>query len=780
MTQHAGQARDFEPYAGFGGRIAQTMAAAEPWWPPPRHVPTRRPNVIVILADDLGFSDIGCFGSEIPTPHLDAAAAQGVRFGNFRVTPLCSPTRAALLTGLNAHAAGIGFPTHIDPGFPGYRSELPLDQPTMPEVFRHNGYSTLMVGKWHLCKDEDYSEAGSRHNWPLQRGFDQYYGFLEALTDFHHPHRLIEGNSVVQLDQYPPDYYLTDDLTDRALRMIREVRAADPAKPFFLYFAHGGVHAPMHATREDIAAQHGRYDVGWDVVRERRLAKQIDLELVAPGTTLPPANHEDGLGVVPWETLSDTEKRVHARHMEVYAAMVAAIDRSVGRVRAALADLGELDNTIVLFSSDNGAARLSDQPHPRPSWATSGDYGTASYFGYIQNPDLCAIDEGLPDHLDSLGGPTTWPHYPRGWAMACNTPFRLYKFSTLRGGQQSPLIVSWPQRFPDGGGVRAQYTHITDVLPTLCEVLDLEPVPAPSGAPGARTAGVSFVAALNDPDSPTRHTEQYTECVGNRSYYRDGWEAATVHRPLTSFTDEPWQLFAAEDVTQSHDLADQHPQIVADLVRRFDDAARANQVYPLDEGSMVKFLQKPPPRAPRPLRIPRATPTLERHRSAELIQGSTWRIEIDLTYRSGDEGVLLAHGGQAAGYVLFVENGSLWFEHNEFGTARRFGPLALPDSTAGVSMQASTVGGRWNVRVVAGGGDLRAEGLARFLGFLPFEGIDVGICRRSPVSWELYERRGAFPFTGHLSAVTYLPDPDVGADITDRLAQARAVGLQTQ
>jgi len=781
----AGAARPFEPYAGFGGQVGVTMAESQPWWPPrPPRAREGSPNVIVVLADDLGFSDVGCFGSEIPTPHLDQTAAEGVQYTNFRVTPLCSPTRAALMTGLNAHAAGIGFPTQIDPGFPGYHSELPLSQPVMPEVFRANGYATLMVGKWHLCKEDDFSEAGHRHNWPLQRGFDQFYGFLEALTDFHHPHRLYEGNSVVQTDEYPDDYYLTDDLTDRAERMIKEVRAADPAKPFFLYFSHGAVHAPMHARKEDIARHRGRYDDGWDVTRERRLAKQIELGVMPPGTELPPRNDEPGLGVGPWEDLNATERAVHARHMEVYAAMVEAIDRSVGRLRSLLADLGELDNTVIVFCSDNGAARLTDQPRPVPSWASSTDTGTATYFGYMQTPgEVPEIDERLPECLDELGGPTTWPHYPRGWAMACNTPLRLYKFSTLRGGQQSPFILSWPAGLGSRPGVdvRRQYAHVTDVLPTLVDLLGLELPTERHGLPAAELHGVSFVPTLSDPDAPSAHREQYTECVGNRGFYRDGWEVATRRTPGVPFSAEPWQLFAPSDLTQSHDVAEQHPEKVAELVEAFDRAARDNQVYPLDEGTAVKHLQHPPREAPQPVRILAGTPTLERHHAGLLIQGTVWRVSVDWAYRPGDEGVVLAHGGQAGGYQLHVEEGALWFEQNQYGAPHRFGPVPLDGPASSLELRMEVSGGRWTATVsVDGEQRLRVPGLIRFLSFLPFEGIDVGICRRSPVSWDIYQRHGSFPFTGQLRSVTYHPDPDTWEQVDARLEEARALGLGMQ
>lgn len=767
-------------YEGFGGEVRTTFAESTPWWPARR--PSAKPgapNVIVVLADDLGFSDVGCFGSEIPTPNIDALAANGVRLTNFRVTPLCSPSRAALMTGLNAHAAGIGFPTQIDPGFPGYVSELPANQPTMPEIFRANGYATLMVGKWHLCKEEDFAESGSRHSWPLQRGFDQFYGFLEALTNFHHPHRLYEGNSVVEVDEYPDGYYLTDDLTDRAVRMIRGVTAADPDKPFFLYFAHGAVHAPIHAKASDVARHRGAYDDGWDEIRERRLDKQIRLGVMPEGTTLPPRNSEAGHAVDPWDGLNDRERTVFARYMEVYAAMVDSMDQSMGRLRDVLAETGQLDNTIILFTSDNGAARLTDAGQETPDFATTNDTGTCSYFGYIQQRgEGSHVTEELVSTLDSIGGPTTWPHYPRGWAMACNTPFRLYKFSTLRGGQQAPCVLSWPAGLPAQHELRGQYTHITDVLPTLVDLIGLDVPPAPN-----EPAGASFAPVLTDPASPPQHTEQYTECVGNRAFYRDGWEIVTVRRPLTPFSEEHWALFdVANDPTQSTDLADQHPELVRELIKGFDKAAWANQVYPLDEGSGVKHLQRPGHTPPGPVTVHSGTPTLERHRSSQLIDGCSFRIVVDWRYRRGDQGVLVAHGDQAAGYVLYVEDGMLCLEHNEYGIPRPLPPMPLGDTAERVVVDVSAPGGGvWDVSVLVDGQiAMRSTRVRQLAGFLPFEGIDVGIDRRSPVSWRLYEKHGAFPFTGGPLRVSYVPGERAPDAPERRLAQARAVGAGLQ
>lgn len=763
-----------DAYENFEGKVGRVFATSEPWWPPRPKAPKGAPNVIIVLADDLGFSDIGCYGSEIPTPNIDAVAAEGIRYANFHVAPLCSPTRAALLTGRNPHAAGVGYVAHVDPGFPGYASELPENQPTLAEVMRSNGYSTFMLGKWHLSKEQDMSEAGNRSSWPLQRGFDEFYGFLEALTNFHHPHRMYEGNSVVQVDEYPEGYYLTDDLTDRAERMIREVKAANPEKPFFMYFAHGAVHAPLHAKASDIERYRGWYEKGWDRLREERFARQQEMGIVPPGTKLPPRNSEPGEDVRPWDSLSDKEKALYARYMEVYAAMVDSIDQSVGRLRSVLAELGELDNTIFLFTSDNGASREGKGS------------GTTAYFrdggSSTRQISEAVLDESIAK-LDEIGGPTTWPHYPRGWAMACNTPFRLYKITTFAGGHQVPLVVSWPARIGGGGQVvRRQYAHITDVLPTLVDLIGLTLPTQRNGLEARPPSGTSLRASIEDPAAPSNHTEQYYECIGNRAFYRDGWEAVTFHQALTPFKEDRWQLFHTEqDPTQCEDLSDQHPDLVKELSSAWEEAAWDNQVFPLYEGNRLKYYLKPPGLDvfTKPVRLSPRTPTLERWRASRLITGRSFRIIVEWAYRDGDEGILVAHGGQEAGYLLYVEEGCLYFLENRYGDPQRLPAVPLGATSAEVVVDVHAPGGgAWEVTLLVDGQRKAGrDGFVQLAGFLPFEGIDVGIDRRSPVSWDLYQRRGCFPFTGDLRAVTYEPG-EVSPDAGDRLiAEARRIGI---
>jgi len=356
------------PYAGFEGTVGKIFSTSEPHWPEPVIPPSGAPNVIVMMADDLGYSDLGCYGSEIDTPELDRLAAEGLRYTDFHVNPMCSPTRASLLTGLNSHMAGMAQVAHSDPGFRAYSHELRDNAVTISETFRDAGWATFMLGKWHLTKEAHLSDGAPKASWPLQRGFDRYYGILEAFTNFHHPHRLFADNHHIDVERYPDGYYFTDDLTDQAIRMVDELRTSHPRRPFFMYFAHGAVHAPLQAPAADIERFRGRYAAGWDALREKRFERQQELGVVPPGAVLPPRNTEELHEVGPWDDLDDRSKELFARYMEVYAGMVHNVDRNFGRLRRHLEAIGEWDNTIVLFTSDNGGSR-------------EGQYtGTSAYF----------------------------------------------------------------------------------------------------------------------------------------------------------------------------------------------------------------------------------------------------------------------------------------------------------------------------------------------------------------------------------------------------------------
>jgi arylsulfatase len=757
-------------YAGFGGRIGRTVAGSEPDWPPRPSPAPDAPNVIVMLADDLGFSDLGCYGSEIDTPHLDAMAASGLRYTDFHVTPMCSPTRAALLTGLNAHRAGVGHVCHSDSGFPGYAMELSDDCATAAEIFGDNGYTTFMVGKWHLAKDSDLGAAGDKGSWPCQRGFERYYGILDGFTNLHQPHRLVRDNSPVEVDRYPDDYYFTDDITDEAISLIRASKASDPTRPFFGYIAHGAVHAPLQAKAADIDRYAAAYDDGWDELRATRLARQKELGIVDPDTPLPPRNDEDGDEVPAWDDLGDRERELFARYMAIYAGMVDNIDQNVGRLRDALDAMGELENTIFVFTSDNGGSREGEES------------GCSNYYMHLIGGSDVDTDHA---RLELLGGPQTTPHYPRGWAMASNTPFRLYKINTHAGGHRVPLIVSWPARLGGtDGALRRQYQHVTDVLPTLMELTGVTASGERQGVPTAPLAGASFAASLRDADAASTHPEQYYEMVGHRGMYRDGWEIVTRHTAMTPFSDDEWELYDLhDDPTEIHDLARDHPDKVAELAEAWERAAWENQVYPLDEGSYVKYMQRPERSAvyAEPVTIMPGTPTLERWRSHELIFTRSFTVTVDLELEPEDTGMLVAHGDQGGGYALYVRDGRVaWVHNNGHGTVRHLDAGVLGAGRHTVTATATAPGGgSWDVAVAVDGGErAAASGFDVLFPMAPFEGIDVGIDRRSPVSWEIYEAHGPFPFTGTIHSVRYEPGDPAPDSPRGMLDMLRELGLQ--
>ena len=763
-------------YAGFQGRIGRTMAGSEPWWPPRPQAGENAPNVVVVLVDDLGYSDVGCFGSEIATPHIDRLAEEGVRYTDFHATPMCSPTRAALLTGRNSHAAGVGYVAHADPGFPGHAMELADDVSTIAEVLGDNGYATLMVGKWHLCKDADATDTGSRRSWPLQRGFDRFYGILDGLTDMFHPHALYRDNTRVTPEEYPEDYYFTDDLTDEAIAMVRSAKASDPSRPVFLYFAHGAVHAPLNARAEEIERHRGAYARGWDRIRAERFRRQRELGVVRDGTALAPRNGEAGDDVLPWDELSADQKAVFARYMEVYAAVVRSVDASLGRLRSALEELGEWDNTVLLFTSDNGASREGEAQ------------GSTQYFDVLRHyhgaGDLDGAFERDLRAIDLIGGPRSLPHYPRGWAMASNTPFRLYKINTHAGGHTVPAIVSWPERLSRvAGGIRRQYVHVTDVFPTILELTGATAAGQRRGVDLKPLAGHSFARSLEDADAPETHREQYYEMQGHRGHYRDGWEIVTRHVPLTPFDDHEWELYDLRaDPAETRDLAAEHPEIVADLAARWERAAWENQVFPLNEGSGLQRARRPEREKAfaRPVRLVPGTPTLERYRSLMLVYRRSFRVTADLDFAPGDRGVLFAHGGKSGGYSMSVDGDELTYVHNHSGETTELPLGAVEAGRQRVVLEVTAREGGTHVDVsvlVRGRVRGKADALPMPMGMAMFQGIDVGADRGSPVSWARFDAEGTFPYTGTLHSVTWTPgDPAPGTG-PETLARLREIGM---
>jgi arylsulfatase A-like enzyme len=738
-------------YDKFGGRVGRTYSESEAWWPPRRAAAPGAPNVIVVLLDDLGYSDFGPFGSEIETPTLNALAERGVRLTNYHTAPVCSPARAALMTGLNPHRAGFATVASQDIGFPGYAMEIAEDVLTLPEVLREAGYATFAVGKWHLTRDGAANDAAMHRSWPVQRGFDRYYGTMEGFNNFFQPNRIIVDNTPLEVDQYPPDYYLTDDLTDHAIGMIKSLRAHDNRKPFFLYFAHHAVHGPLGAKPADVAKYRGTYAAGWDALREARFARQLEAGLFPAGTRLAPRNWEAGFEVPAWADLSESEREMFGRYQEVYAAMIDNVDQNLGRLLGTVEALGELDNTIVVVTSDNGGT------------AEGGPIGTRSYFGQFQR----MVSRGpwprdVPRDPDLIGGPRVMVHYPRGWGMASNTPFRLYKGQTFAGGVRVPFIVSWPKGL-EVRGIRQQYAYVTDLHPTLLELAKVERPAERQGQTVRSIDGVSFETVLREASLPSPHVEQYAELGGNRGFYRNGWKLLTRHAPGTPYSDLEWQLFNVHtDPTELDNIADEYPEKVRELADAWEAAAWANTVFPLPDASGLGGLRRPEEvELEQPLRLLPGTPTLERYRSGKLTALRSFEVAIDVTHAAADAGVLVAHGDQGGGYSVYVEDGHIHLAYNEYGDLKELDGGLLVSGRREVSLNAEALENfRWHLSLSVDGVECgRLEHVAMLLGLAPFEGIDVGIDRRSPVHWEVYERHGAFPYSGVLHSVTYTPGP---------------------
>jgi arylsulfatase A-like enzyme len=478
-------------YPGFPGRIGRTRAESEPHWNLPVRPAPGSPNIIMVFMDDMGWADVGCYGSEIATPNIDALAARGIRFTHYTTHPICSPARAALLTGRNAHSVATGWLSNNNPGFPGYFGDIPLDAPTIAETLRAAGYATVAVGKWHNSTDG----VSPNPTWPTHRGFDRFYGFLEGETSYFFPARIVCNNIVAPIDEYPPGYYATNDWMDKAIEFVTEIRNADPARPLFLYVANNAVHGPLQAKQADLARYRGRYDDGWDALRNARFQRQIEMGLVPAGTRL-----SDRDPAVPaWDEVPAEQKRLFARHMETYAAMLDCADQNIGRLVAFLEELGELANTIFVFSSDNGGTNSAG-----PAGAL---HFNRRYAGLRALP--VEIDLERKSWIGTGRGSAV---YPMGWAQVSNTPFPSYKTYTGGGGRRVSFVVSWPDKLKDFGAIRRQFGHVIDVMPTLIDLAGVPALEMSHGKPAKPTQGKSLAPVLRDADAPAPRSEQYYEC----------------------------------------------------------------------------------------------------------------------------------------------------------------------------------------------------------------------------------------------------------------------------
>lgn len=548
------------PYTGFTGTAGRTAADSQRGFLPASKARANSPNILYIVLDDTGFADLGCYGSEIATPNIDALARGGVFYNNFHCKAICSPTRASLLTGRNSHAVGMKELAGDDQGYPHSRGRVTPAAATVAQVLGANGYSTIGVGKWHLTPGREMKESGDRTHWPLQKGFDRWYGFLSGWTDQYRPN-LVEDNHSVERPARA-DYHFSVDIVDRLLGMSGANTSADSAKPLFMYLAFGATHAPVQVPKRYVDKYAAVYERGWDRIREERYKRQIESGLIPANSKLPPRNPGDPA----WADLSAQERAVFARFMAAYAGFLEHTDEQVGRVVAWLKEKKLFDNTAIFFLSDNGGA---------PEAGLRGGFARP----YGDNTTVAQMHE----RLDEMGGEKTQPLYPRPWAMASSAPFKYYKLWPHGGGVRTPLIVSWPAGMKQTG-MRKQFVDVIDLTPTVYDIAGIQPPASFDGVCQMPVQGKSIRQTFDDPASPDPRDTQYYELWGSRGIWHKGWKAVGIHRPGTDFDQDRWELYDEKnDFTETADLAAQNPAKLDELKKLWWSEAQKNGALPLLE-----------------------------------------------------------------------------------------------------------------------------------------------------------------------------------------------------
>jgi arylsulfatase len=742
-----------QPDPPFAGRVGETFRDSMPSYPLPVKAAQGSPNVLIILLDDVGFGMAGTFGGPVETPNLDKLAAGGLKYTRFHTTALCSPTRAALLAGRNHHTVGTGVIIEMGTGYPGYTGIIPRSTALISEILRDNGFATSMFGKWHNTPEPDISPAGPFDRWPTGLGFDYFYGFNQGEAHQYYP-TLYRNTTWVPPPKTPEEgYHFTADMTDEAIRWIQNVRAANPGKPWFTYFSTGAVHAPHHAPKEWQAKYQGKFDHGWDRQRELTHARQLQLGVIPAGTKLTPRPQE----IPAWDSLPADNKRVYLRLMENYAAYMAHTDFHVGRLIDSLAASGELDNTLVFYIvGDNGAS------------AEGGLEGTFSELA-----SLLGIQLGLQssiNRLDEIGGPTSEPHVPVGWAWAMDSPFQWTKqVASHFGGTRNPMVVHWPRGIRSKGQTRTQFHHVIDVVPTILEACQISEPKEVNGIAQLPMEGASMAYSFDAPNAPGRRTAQYFEMFCNRAIYQNGWVACShfgvpwdTDSRSGNFLDAPWELYnIEEDFSQANNLAAVNPEKLRELQDAFLAEAKKYNVFPLDP----RFAERMDPK----LRVAGDPPT-----SWMYYGNSVWlpepvgpqlfprghKVTAELTIpEGGAEGVITCAGAFSAGWSLYVKDGRPHFRYTCFDIADVTvpGTVALPTGKATITADFTPDGSQ------QGGGTLRlfvngrpaGEGkLQRSLVRHGLEPFEVGRDSITPID-PAYKDKGEFEFTGQIEKVQF-------------------------
>ena len=741
----------------FTGKITLDVRDSIPDWSPYEltTAPDGAPNVLIVLYDDTGLASWSPYGGRISMPTLDRLAAGGLTYTQWHTTALCSPTRSTMLTGRNHHVNRAGVIMEGTNGFPGFAGRLPEECATIGQILQKNGYSTFWVGKDHNVPEEDNAPGGDRSMWPVQLGFDRFYGFLGGETNNWYPD-LVEDNHFIEAPATPEEgYHLSKDLTDQALKMIRNQQASNPSKPWYLWFCPGANHAPHHAPQEYIDKYRGMFDDGYDAYREWVLARMIEKGVLPEGTAMTPINPlPDDVAnpadhVRPWDELNDDEKRLFARFAEVFAGFSEYTDAQVGRIIDYLEETGQLDNTLVFYCADNGA---SGEGSP------NGSVNENKFFnGY---PDDLAENLTM---IDRLGSADTYNHYPTGWATAFSTPFQMFKrYSQFAGGTCDPMVIHWPKGIRAKGELRHQYHHSVDVVSTVLDVIGIEMPETFRGVMQRPLDGVSMAYSFDAaPDAPTRKKVQYYSMLGTRGIWKDGWKAAAVHAPLSGkgdFDADVWELYhVAEDRSESHDLASAHPDKLQELIATWFEEAEANFALPLDDRSARELLnvERPQAEPPRERYVYYPDTAAVPESVAVNVRGRSFKIVADVVLDQGAQGVIFAHGSRFGGHSLFLKDNRLTYVYNFLGIPPEqtftSGELTSGPHTLGVEFVRESAGehgesvGTVTLYIddeAVASGPMRAQ-VGKFT--LCGDGLCVGWDSADPVSRQY---GNPFPFTG--------------------------------
>ena len=724
----------------FEGKIGRTLEDSEAWFPEPPHPGEDAPNVIFVLLDDTGFAQFGCYGSEIDTENVNSLAQNGLQFTNFHVTPLCSPTRASLLTGRSQHAVGMRGVSNWQSGFPHQLGHISNHAGTIAEVLSSKGYATFCTGKWHLAPMEDTSAAGPFDQWPVQRGFDRFYGFLEGETDQFHPELTVDNHYIDPPKSPEEGYHLSEDLVDQLLRMISDSKGIRPDRPFFAYLPFGATHAPHQAPHEYLEKYRGAFDEGWDVMRERCYQKQIELGVIPEGTQLAPRNP----GVDAWEDLPENQKKLAARLQEAFAAFLDHTDDQIGKLVDGLSAMGQLDNTILLVLADNGASQ------------EGGPFGVMHEMKFF-NGILESPDEAI-ERIDDIGGPRSHTNYPWGWAQCGNSPFKWYKQNTHEGGVHVPLVFHWPKGLNEeqAGSLRNQFVNVSDIVPTIYELIGISAPEQIKGYDQMPITGHSFVNILADSEAPATNTLQYFEQNGSRALVAGEWKAVCKHEPGADFDTEPWELYhLADDMSECVNLADEQPEKLDELIEFWWSEAERNGVLPIDERGLELFGARFRDRSPHPAnrryvyRPPMSPVTAQ---ASAAVGGRSWELTARISSDASSEGVLWATGNINSGMSIFIQNNRLVVDYNAFDDHTIVeSEMEIPEGDSILTVTFRRGEGR------AGSFELKVNDtpsgradLPLYMRMVSSIGQSIGSDHGSQVSTRY---SGAFPFTGTLHEI---------------------------